>query len=82
MIVNIQPTPITPVGVKVNIRMPDFELGATSGIAIAVIFNSEDNVVKSEKVLIPPEVYSQWGQDDNFITNYVLEQMNLIVVDE
>jgi hypothetical protein len=35
-------------------------------------------IVKSERVLIPPEVWQEWGQDDRFIVDYVLDQLNII----
>lgn len=78
MIINIEPYTVSFVGTKVDIQMPLFELGATSGYAYAQIMTADGRIVKSERVQIPPEVYAGWGEDDRYIVNYVLEQLNII----
>lgn len=82
MIVDIQPTTIAHIGVKVEIRIPDFQLGATTGLAVGFVLNEQGGVVKAEQITLPAEIYAQWGQDDRFIADYVLQQMNLIAADE
>lgn len=78
MIIYIEPVSVVHTGAKVEIRIPNFELGATTCIVVAYIHNNEGEVIKAESITIPPEVYSQWAEDDDFICNYVLEQMNCI----
>lgn len=78
MILNIEPYPVSHIGTKVEISIPQFELGATEGYAYAHIMTELGMIVKSERVLIPSEVWQEWGQDDRFIVDYVLEQLNII----
>lgn len=82
MIVDIEPFAISNIGLKADIRMPDFQLGSTNGHAVCYILNENDVVLKLERVFIPDEIYAQWGQDDMFVVNYVLQQMNLIAAQE
>lgn len=77
MIVNITPFSVAYSANKVEIRMDDFKLGATTGMC-TVYFFDDYRVIKVERVEIPEEVYTQWGQDDWFVVNYVLDQLNLI----
>lgn len=77
MIVNITPITVAYTVTKVEIRMDDFQLGATTGTC-AVYFFDGQRAVKAERVEIPEEIYSEWGQDDSFITQYVLTALNLI----
>jgi hypothetical protein len=78
MIINIEPFTVAFVGTKVDIQMPMFALGATEGYAYAQIMTADGRVVKSERVYIPPEVYAGWGEDDRYIVDYVMEQLNII----
>lgn len=78
MIINIEPYTVSQVGVSVDIQMPQFELGATSGYAYVYISAENGAIVKTDRVLIPPEVYAEWGQDDRFIVDYVMEQLGLV----
>lgn len=82
MIINIEPYTVAHTGTKVEVTMPQFELGATDGYAYAHIFEESGRIVKSERVHIPPEVWQEWGQDDRFIVDYVLAELNIIEVTE
>lgn len=77
MIIEIEPYAVTNVGTRVDIQMPSFELGATFGYAYAHISTDDGMIVKTERVLIPAEVYGEWGQDDKFIVDYVMQQLDL-----
>jgi hypothetical protein len=80
MIVHIEPCAVSRVGTEVDIQMPQFELGAVSGYASVYVRTEDGIVVKTDRVLIPPEVYTEWGQDDRFIVDYVMEQLGLVEV--
>ena len=82
MILNIEPYTVSHVGSKVEISMPEFQLGLTESVAYAHIMTEQGMIVKVERVPIPPEVYAEWGQDDRFIVDYVLEQLNIIEATE
>ena len=78
MFVNIVPVTVSQVGTKVFVQIPQFELGATEGEAQAHVSTETGFFIRSERVPIPPEVYAEWGQDDRFIVDYVMEQLGLV----
>lgn len=82
MIVQISPTTIAQTASNLEITMPEFKLASVDGNARVLFLTSEGAGIKVQFVYIPPEVYSQWGEDDNYIVNYVLEQLNLIAAEE
>jgi hypothetical protein len=82
MIVQITPTSVTNTSTSVEVTMPDFKLGSTEGNARVIFMTSEGAFIDLKHIPIPPEVYVQWGTDDNFIVNYVLQQLNLIATEE
>lgn len=78
MIVQISPTTIAQTASNLEITMPEFKLGDTEGTARVIFLTSEGAAADIKYIHIPPDVYSQWGTDDSFIVNYVLEMLNLI----
>ena len=77
---NIVPTETTQVCNRIQITMDDFKLKATTGACRVFFYNSNDTVIKVERVEIPEEVYTNWGTDDQVIIDYVLNALGLEVV--
>lgn len=62
---------------QVNVEMPIFTLNATESTVYVYLYTSESRLVECKLVQIPPEIYSQWAQDDNFIIDYALTELGL-----
>lgn len=46
-----------------------------------VYYSSADNTrVKSDVLLIPEEIYNNWGTDDNYIINWASQQLGFTVI--
>jgi hypothetical protein len=76
-IVNIVPTTLSFEVSQIEITFEQFQLNAVSGFVYVRYCNNLGQIFKIEKVYIPSDVYQEWGQDDDFIINYVLEQLVL-----
>lgn len=79
MIVNISPVDIISTATKVEIVMIGFSLKATSGMC-DVMFYNDTRSIKTERIIIPEDVYSIWGSDDQVIIDYVLNTLDLTQV--
>lgn len=75
--IDIQPFTKQSIVTKVSVDLPSFTLNATETTAHITMFTEETRFVEAKTVHIPPEIYSEWGQDDNFIVDYVLTELSL-----
>lgn len=75
--IEIQPFTKESIVTKVSIELPSFALNATETTAHVTMFTAETRFVEVRTVNIPPEIYSEWGTDDNFIIDYVLTELGL-----
>jgi hypothetical protein len=75
--ISIDPVSLSSNATNVLVTMPSFELGATEGTAYVSMFSEDDRILTSKRVDIPPTIYAQWKEDDNFIIDYVLQQLNV-----
>jgi hypothetical protein len=62
---------------KIQLSVPQFVLNANEMDVYVTMYTEEMRFVESQLVHIPPDVYKDWGTDDNHIINYVLSQLNL-----
>jgi hypothetical protein len=62
---------------KVHVLCSNFELNATEGSVQVVRYTANDRFVDTQIVLIPSEVYVNWGTDDNVIIDYALQQLGM-----
>lgn len=65
------------VATRVSVRMLNFELNATEGSIEITLTTESYTTIEKRSVYIPPEIYSQWGQSDDFIIDYALQQLGL-----
>ncbi len=73
---------VVPVSVSLNIEKVDvqcinFQLNATEGRVQVVRYTGTNKFVDTQIVVIPTEVYSTWGTDDNAIIDYALQQLGM-----
>jgi hypothetical protein len=54
----------------VNVRLDN------TATVIALVTN-EENLGVQYQLLMDSEAYSQWGNDDNYVINWVLNELNL-----
>lgn len=75
--ITVDPVPKTQQITKIQLSVPQFVLNATEMDVYVAMFTDEMRYVESAMVHIPPEVYKDWGTDDNHIIDYVLSQLNV-----
>lgn len=63
--------------IKVIAEFANFQLGATEGDMYITFYDINNTFVERKIVHIPPEIYSQWGTDDNFIIDYAFSQLGV-----
>ena len=63
----------TLVGVAINMLSVDLGISAVIGTKI---YNSNNNVCFTEEIPLIGQAYTDWGNDDAYITNYVLNYYN------
>lgn len=75
--IQVTPKPVTVEITKVQLVMAGFTLNATEGTVCATMLTEDNKYVDRKLVKIPPEVYSQWAQDDTLVVDYVLQELEL-----
>jgi hypothetical protein len=73
----VEPVSKTKTATKIQLSVPQFVLNATEMDVYVTFFSEEMQFVDSALVHIPPEVYKDWGTDDNHIVEYVLSKLNI-----
>lgn len=74
---DIVPVNKTFVESKILLDFPIFQLNATEADIYATFYDSNNVFVERKIVHIPPDVYSQWSSDDDFIVDYVFSQLGV-----
>lgn len=78
MIVNIEPITFSETSDHIQITLDDFQLNATTGKCRVYFYDiNTSRVLKVEHVTIPESVYANWGTDDQFIVDYVVQALNV-----
>jgi len=78
--INIVPVPIEKIIHKVSISIDVFTLNATEGTATIYKLTEDDKLIDIVSVPIPTEIWQAWGQDDSFITTYILLQLGYTAI--
>lgn len=76
--ISIEPFPAMFMATQVEVTMPLFSLNATDGTVLVDLYTTEQRVIERKTVYVPPDIYSQWGSDDNFIIDYVLNEIGIV----
>jgi len=76
-IIDIIPKDITTTNTitKIKIEVESIELNTKAKFRVFLF--SDDNLVKIEYVELTNNDYENWGNDDNYIINYILTQLGL-----
>ena len=77
---NIQPIEIATKGTatKIEIVVMAFKLNPTDGIRMSYqLTDEQNNGLLGGTITIPMTVYEQWGVDDSYIVDYVLNELSL-----
>jgi hypothetical protein len=61
---------------NVQINVTNVEL-FTSVSVEAVLLDASNNFIDKKNIVIKDADYLSWGNDDNYIVNYVLNELNL-----
>jgi hypothetical protein len=84
MNIDIVPTPFTSTSIITKVGIKVIELVLYQHILIAITYIDADGkfIYHSElpsTLLIEKEEYAQWGQDDTYITQNVMEKLGLVL---
>lgn len=60
-----------------NVAPMNIQLFAESCGSYWQIFDEENNQLDNGNLDIPSEIYLNWGEDDNIIVDYAIEQLGL-----
>ena len=77
--IKIQPITIPTKGTanQINIVVGSITLPCDYGVSIFYKLMNEDNPLLEGALTMGESVYSQWGTDDNFVIDWVLNELNL-----
>jgi len=60
---------------NVDIRITGLDLG--SSVSVNAILKHDEEFIKSVNITISGEEYTQWGSDDTYLENLVLQKLGL-----
>lgn len=60
---------------KVQVSVPQFIFNAKEMDVYVTLHTDQDEFAGSALIHIPPDVYKDWGTDDNHILDYVLQEL-------
>lgn len=61
----------------VRLKIEDFELNAEDCHVCVYKYNNKQ-MWGFTKVYVPPDIYQEWGRDDNYIVDYVLDALGFV----
>jgi len=64
-------------GVAINVTPMNIQLFAESCGSYWQIFDVDGGQVDEGNLVIPSEIYLNWGEDDNIIVDYVIKELGL-----
>lgn len=62
---------------KIRLTIPHFFLNATTMDVFVGMFTADDKFVDNRMIHVPEDIYKEWGNDDNYIIDYVVSQLKL-----
>lgn len=74
----IEPYPINPKIQYIRMGIDDFQLGAEDAWVVVKEYDKDDFFLNLTRVYIPPEIYEEWGTDDWYIIDYVMDYIGFI----
>lgn len=75
MKVRIEPYCINPRIFYVTVHIDQFQLGSMDCWLIVREYDKNDNFIQSNRVYVPPEIYTEWTRDDDYIVDFALDQL-------
>jgi hypothetical protein len=77
---NVQPTDITTTQTIVRFSLDIIELILNTSATFRVLsFDANDKIVKTQFVSLIGTDYTNWGNDDEYVINFVAEQLGFII---
>lgn len=58
----------------------DYKFFATDASLFAKFLDEEGGFIEIKRVYVPPEVYAQWLDTDQFLIDYAVEQLGIKLV--
>jgi hypothetical protein len=77
-IIPVSPVEMTRTCRKVRMTINNFQLNATDCTVSVIKYDENEQFLENVGVYISPEEYSEWGRDDTYIINLVLEKIGLV----
>jgi hypothetical protein len=77
--VQVNPSPYVKPTVNIgNLRISVMNIVLFNSVSVqAVLFDADNNYIDTKIIVIKDADYLNWGNDDSYIVNYVLNELNL-----
>lgn len=62
----------------IKVQMLDFQLNAVDGNVLVYIYDKDDFKIDCRRLYIPPDVWTEWGTDDDFLIDYCIQTLGMI----
>ena len=76
--IKIEPYPIDTAIASVSVSVENFTLNATDCWLQVIEYDANNKFLNVSRVYVPPEIYMDWGSNDDYLIEYCLEQLNFI----
>ena len=74
----ILPYPISTAVDHIKIFVDNFQLNAIDCFCSVYEYDENDKLLNVHRVYIEPELYAEWGIDDNYLVELVLDKLGYI----
>ena len=73
--VPIVPFPLNNSIAYVRVSVENFQLHATDCWLQVFEYDADDKFLNMSRVYVPPEIYSEWGTQDDYLVEFALDQL-------
>lgn len=75
--IKVQPYIVDPRIVSIKIYVEDFYLNRHECWCLVYQYDKEKILIATTRVHVPPEIYLEWGTNDSYIEDWVIDQMGM-----
>lgn len=76
--IDIMPYNIDPSIHSIRIFIDNFQLGSPDCWCCVYQYDINDKLIMMTRVYVPPDVYSEWGTNDDFIEDWVMDYLGMM----
>lgn len=76
--ITIEPYPVDNAISSVSISVENFTLNAVDCWIRVLEYDANNKFLNVSRVYIPPEIYHDWGTNDDYLVEYCLDTLNFV----